>query len=247
MSPSRFLLAGVCLAVMCALTLGQEAARSPDTRTPAGGDPFGDAPAASATRETDPATTAPVRRPMRKFSRAGTERRIASALLQETKLEFIETPLRDTVDFLEDLHKVEFQIDLRALDAAGITADVPISITLSAISLASALEHLLQPLELTYVVRDEVLTITTASEAARERCVRLYPVQPLGDAGWDLEIVKKIVQGHSGGEAELLGGYLAVTQSQPAHRRTALLMQQLTVAAGRNRPAGSSAQTSSSR
>jgi len=34
-------------------------------------------------------------------------------------LEFIETPLQDVIDFLKETHKIEIQIDRRALDDVG--------------------------------------------------------------------------------------------------------------------------------
>ena len=92
--------------------------------------------------------------------------RIAEALKQATQLEFVETPLNDVVEYLKDLHKVEIQLDEKAIKRAGISLDTPVTVTFKGVSLQSALRLLLRQLDLDYAIRDEVLFITTAREAA---------------------------------------------------------------------------------
>ncbi len=107
------------------------------------------------------------------------EQRIEVALCESTNLEFVETPLQDVLDFLKDVHKVEIQLDSQALDAASIGSDTPITRNLKNITLAAALKHVLAPLGLTYVVRDEVLLITTPEAARGMVDVRVYKVGDL--------------------------------------------------------------------
>jgi hypothetical protein len=105
------------------------------------------------------------------------EEKIEQALRSPTQLEFIETPLQDVVDYLKDLHQIEIQIEGPALDDVGIGTDTPITRNLKGISLRSALRLILREVDLTYVIADEVLLITTPEEA----CCRLYPrVYPVG-------------------------------------------------------------------
>ncbi len=66
-----------------------------------------------------------------------------------------------------------------ALDDVGLSTDTPITKSLSGLSLKSCLRLILRELNLTYVVRDEVLLITTPEEAEREQVTRLYPVSDL--------------------------------------------------------------------
>jgi tetratricopeptide (TPR) repeat protein len=112
-------------------------------------------------------------------SRGDAERRIRSALDDPTTLDFIETPLSDVIEYWKDLHKIEIQIDQKALDDVGIGTDTPISRTLDGISLRSALRLVLRDLDLTYVIRDEVLMITTPEEAELELSTKVYPVADL--------------------------------------------------------------------
>ena len=81
---------------------------------------------------------------------------IRRALSQPTELEFIETPLSDVIDFLRDYHRIEIQIDTRAMDSMGIGTDTPITKNLKNLSLRSALRLMLRELDLTYAIRDEV-------------------------------------------------------------------------------------------
>jgi hypothetical protein len=92
--------------------------------------------------------------------------RIQQALEEPTELEFVETALGDVVGFLKDRHGIEIQLDLRALEAAGVASDTPVTIDLRGITLRSALRLLLRQLDLTYAVKDEVLLITTPEMAA---------------------------------------------------------------------------------
>lgn len=109
------------------------------------------------------------------------QERIEEALGEPTTLEFIETPLQDVVNYLKHLHDIEIQLDLRALEDVGIGSDTPITRNLKGISLRSALRLMLLELDLRYVVRDEVLLITTPSEIGEQPVTRVYCLAPLLD------------------------------------------------------------------
>ena len=90
---------------------------------------------------------------------------IEKALASPTQVDFVETPLQDVIDYLKDYHRIEIQIDTKALNDVGIDPTTPITKNLKGISLRSALKLMLRELELTYVIQDEVLLITTPEEA----------------------------------------------------------------------------------
>ena len=75
------------------------------------------------------------------------EKKIDDALKSPTQLEFVETPLTDVIDYLKDYHKIEIQLDKKALDDVGIGTDTPVTINLKGISLRSALRLMLQGIE----------------------------------------------------------------------------------------------------
>jgi len=111
--------------------------------------------------------------------RGGAEEKINNELQEDTALEFIETPLSEAVDFLKHLHEIEIQIDTKALEDVGIGTDTPITRNLKGITLRSALRLILRDMDLTYVIRDEVLLITTPEEAESQLATKVYPVADL--------------------------------------------------------------------
>jgi type II secretory pathway component GspD/PulD (secretin) len=107
------------------------------------------------------------------------EAKILEALEKPAVLQFVDTPLRDVVAFLADAHGVPIVLDTSALERVGIGSDCPITLDLKSVSLRSGLELLLAPLDLTCVIRNEVLMITTPEEAAARPEVRVYDVRKL--------------------------------------------------------------------
>ncbi|MCA9239789.1 MAG: VWA domain-containing protein, partial [Planctomycetales bacterium] len=96
------------------------------------------------------------------------EQRIMSALaspLTIDGLDFTETPLEEVVEFLRSEYNIEIQLDTFALDELGVGTDEPVTVNLRNITLRSAMRIMLKPLELTYMIKDEVLLITTEDEA----------------------------------------------------------------------------------
>jgi hypothetical protein len=92
---------------------------------------------------------------------------IRAALDQKTDIKFIEKPFSGVFDDLKQRHAVEIQLDLRALDDANIPRDTPVTKSIKGVTLRSALNLLLDDLDLTYVVQNGVLKITTKAEAQK--------------------------------------------------------------------------------
>ena len=87
---------------------------------------------------------------------------IAGALLLPTPpLEFVETPLKDVVDYLKDCLHIEMLLDTQGPTAARVDPDALISINLRDMSFASAFKLMLRQVGLTYVVEDEDILITS--------------------------------------------------------------------------------------
>lgn len=102
-----------------------------------------------------------------------------SSPLTSAGLDFADTALEEVVDYLRDEYQIEIQLDEQGLDDLGLAADEPITVNLRNISLRSALRLMLKPLELTYVIDDEVLLITSEDEALTRLSVKVYPVADL--------------------------------------------------------------------
>jgi hypothetical protein len=109
----------------------------------------------------------------------GNTAKIRKALDEKTKIDFTDQPLQDVVTYLHDLHGIEIQLDLKALEDASIGPDTPVTRNLQGITLRSALRLMLGALDLTYIIKNEVLLITTPDKAANELTTKVYPVADL--------------------------------------------------------------------
>ncbi|MBW3542584.1 MAG: hypothetical protein KY476_20160 [Planctomycetes bacterium] len=132
-------------------------------------------------------------------ARSPAEVRIHAAL-QNPKgvdIEFIDQPLKEAMEFIEDAHGITIVIDERALQDEGIAMDEPLNYILSGVTLKSALNIMLRPLGLTYVFEDEVLKITTKVAADERLTTRVYDVSSLARHGIEparlAEILPQIV------------------------------------------------------
>jgi hypothetical protein len=107
------------------------------------------------------------------------EAKILAALEKPTSLEFVDTPLEMCFAFLKDYHKVNIWLDRQTLTDEAVALDQPITLKLAGVTLRSVLKLLLEPVQLTYVVEDGVMKITTSAKANDRLVTRTYPVHDL--------------------------------------------------------------------
>jgi hypothetical protein len=93
------------------------------------------------------------------------EASIRAALDQKTDIEFVETPLKDAIQFLAEKHGIPIVLNAKNLEEAGVNIDTPVTKRLKGLTLRSTLNLLLDELELNYAVQNGVLMITTEAEA----------------------------------------------------------------------------------
>jgi hypothetical protein len=105
------------------------------------------------------------------------EDEIFAALAKPITLEAADIPLAELPALLGEKLDIQFVIDHKALDDVGIGGDVPLRITVKKMRASDALSHLLRPLDLTWMVANEVLVITTPEEAQSDLAPRVYPVR----------------------------------------------------------------------
>ncbi|MFM8290127.1 MAG: hypothetical protein ACKOC4_00320, partial [Planctomycetia bacterium] len=172
--------------------------------------------------------------------------RIRAALGQEIagrKWSFAETPLRDVVAHIKDGLGLPIAIDMKALEDAGIDLETPISLDASAGTFRSTLRRILDPIGLTWMVRDECLLITTRETAVENLAVRLYPLPcaAASDADADpLAPLVDVIQNTTGGVAAWadFGGHgtvrpspdgagLVIAQTEETHDEVEGLMRSL--------------------
>lgn len=165
------------------------------------------------------------------------EAEIAKALDRPTTVEFIDSPLEDCFSFLQEFHKINIWLDRGALQDEGVALDQPITLKLTGVRLESILNLLLGPVQLDWIIQDEVLKITTRAKADELGEIRTYDVQNLLDAGhMPEELIASITKcvapdtwtGDSAtGSISHTGGVLVVRQSQRTHAEVASLLEDL--------------------
>lgn len=105
---------------------------------------------------------------------------IEQKLTMPVSLRFKQAPLGEVLGYLEKVTQVNMYIDGQGLKAEGVSIDEPVTIDLTRdIQLKSALALLLQPLHLNYVIKDEVLKITSEDQRHGQVYTKSYPVADL--------------------------------------------------------------------
>jgi len=127
-------------------------------------DPFAQAPAAAEKNDAIVRTNVP----------SSAAKRIERELDKTCDTDFVETPLKDVIAYLQEMRAIPIVLSLKKLEEASVSPDTPVTKQLHGISLRSVLNLILADLELTYIVRDEVLQITTPADAQSATEIRIY-------------------------------------------------------------------------
>jgi hypothetical protein len=157
-------------------------------------------------------------------------------------LDFVDTPLEEIVSALQDAYKIPVQLDRPALDEIGLDSSEPVTISLNNVSLRSAMRLMLEQLQLTYMIRDEVLMITTRDAAEKRLTTCVYDVRGIADVtGKSIDfdsLIDTIVScieteswaENGGGEAQIRPvnpGLLVISQAQSVHEEIRALLETL--------------------
>jgi hypothetical protein len=175
---------------------------------------------------------------------AASTKRIEQALagpLHSTGLDYADQPLQDVVTQLSDEYRIPVQLDKTALEEAGIGTDSKVTVTLHNITLRSGLRLMLRTLQLTWIIQDEVLMITTKENAEKEMDTCVYNVQGLVDDS-DPKSVKALIDviygcvqtdtwaENGGGQAEirpLPSGLLVISQTPAVQEEVSALLNKI--------------------
>lgn len=112
--------------------------------------------------------------------RSEREIEIEQKLNTPVSLKFHQRPLNEVINYLSKVTDINMHLDQQGLDSEGVTAERLVTIDLTKdITLKSALKLILPPLHLNYVIRDEVLKITSESMRDSNVYTVTYPVADL--------------------------------------------------------------------
>ena len=174
------------------------------------------------------------------------EDRLAAVLAKPYAGRFEETPLEDVLASISRTTGLPIRVDAETLDDASIYIETPVHFAVPGVSLRSALTMMLDPIDLTWVIRDGSVLVTTPEKASELLVLKVYPVQDLVAAADPtnpravdyqpiIETIKKSI-GSSlwedvGGPGAIgkftTPGSLVVSQTFAAHEKTALLLAAL--------------------
>ncbi|QDS98447.1 sigma-70 family RNA polymerase sigma factor [Adhaeretor mobilis] len=167
------------------------------------------------------------------------EARIYQALTREqhSPLEYRDAPLDQVIQAIGEEYDIQIVFDMQALEALAINPETEITIRLSSLPLKSALKLLLREVEdLTYIVRDDVLVITSKDEANAHLETRIYNT---GEFKIDVEALSTTLQETVRSDAwqkngtgegvisQLNSNLLAISQTQAVHEEIAAFLTEL--------------------
>ena len=81
----------------------------------------------------------------------------------------------DAVQQLSQQHDIPILINIRSLEEIGLSSDEPVSLSLRNGTLRSFLGLMLRDLQLTYIIRDEIMMITSQETAENDLVLQTYP------------------------------------------------------------------------
>ena len=155
------------------------------------------------------------------------EKKIREALESQIEtFDFRETFLRDVAIQIEKAHGIQVEFDSIALEDAGLDPESPVTKSLAGISLRSALHLILGDSQLTYLIKDDVMLITTKDKASENTTIVSYPVAWSGDGHQSLiDLIQQTIAPQSwntvGGngsiQSYLLINEIVISQTEEVH------------------------------
>ena len=101
---------------------------------------------------------------------------IEAALAKPMQCEFVETPLKDVVEYLQDVAHVQMYLDSAALKEAGIDDSAPITCNLRGLQFEKVLNLVLDSQKLKWTIHHDVLYITSSTKF---ECEELFETRAL--------------------------------------------------------------------
>jgi hypothetical protein len=123
------------------------------------------------------------------------EEALERALASRVKAEFKNLPLEDCLRTLCEEHDIDLHFDEQRINEAGVDLRQPVNLKVAGVHLQSVLELLLEQRELEWLLRHEVLFITSRAAAGQLLESRAYNVGHLALAGHAPEQLAEAIRG----------------------------------------------------
>jgi hypothetical protein len=125
--------------------------------------------------------------------------KIEAALAKRVSLDYADVPLQEVIAAEAERAGIPIAIT-KKIEDAGVQRVMPVSVQIKDVSLESALRRLLADLNLTLLIKDEMLLITTVEDAQspENMVTRVYPVADLvraADGTYDFDPLCDLIHG----------------------------------------------------
>ena len=162
--------------------------------------------------------------------------KIRATLQKNVNVDFQATPLESAVQELAERVKTDARLDVAALQAARIRERVPITLKLEGRSLETVLQAMALELELTWLIRDGVIWITSSEVADAYRRTAVYDVRDLCQDGGETKALIDAITSQAapdswsdvGGDGEIefaVPGVIVITQGERLHQQVLSLIE----------------------
>lgn len=134
---------------------------------------------------------------------AGHDDKVYQCMQREFDWQFVETPLSDVAETVGEWCKINVWVDAKSLEEVGVGTDSPLTFHGKRVSVEVALERMLEPIELTWMVRDGLLILTTPEVVESHLVTRIYNVRDLmaksyradGSTSYDFDSLIELITG----------------------------------------------------
>lgn len=158
----------------------------------------------------------------------------------QVKIEAVDSTLMEVLRDLQKQAGINLVIDTPGLEEEGITTSTPVALALEGVTLRSALRILLDPINLDFVIDNEVLKITSKLRAGGRLMAAAYPVADLLKSEESVqkeleelvEVIQSVVEPDSwyevGGQGSARSNTntksIVIRQNEETHQRIAELL-----------------------
>ncbi|MCA8990247.1 MAG: hypothetical protein KDA78_21545, partial [Planctomycetaceae bacterium] len=156
---------------------------------------------------------------------------VPKSMQQETELQFVDTPLVDAMGIIGELHHLKIYL---AEDVKVNSGKEPVTLFVSGVTLTTALDFILEPLKLDYIIKENLIVITEAKKADEYLTQEIYQVERLGiEIDEAADLIESVVETKSwkanGGQGviRISNHRLVISQTERNHRKIESLLQNL--------------------
>ncbi|WP_345682847.1 hypothetical protein [Novipirellula caenicola] len=214
---------------MSLLTLLIPLGLMPTQRAQAQQDPFGSEAKPAATPDTPPSMT---------IGQDPIEQQLRRKLSEQTSIHVDEVPLSEFLHLLSEKTNTPMVLDTRAIEEIGLSPQQHIHVSLQNVSLRTVLKISLRPLDLTYMIKDELIQITTPECAENNLVTKVYA---LADSlkGKTPKVIRAVTSTITPDTWEVLGGpstivaiesVLVVSTTEKTHEQIGDLLEKIETA-----------------